>query len=310
MTRILVLGAGAVGGYFGGRLLAAGRDVTFLVRSARAAKLAAGGLRIESALGDATLERPPTVTAEQLASRAGDGYDLVLLTCKAYDLADAVDAVAPAVGPATTVVPLLNGLRHLDVLDARFGAKRVTGGLCLIGSTLADDGTVRHLNRVHGLVWGARDAALADAAAALEPVLCDAGFDARRSDQILLEMWEKWVMLATLAAGTTLMRAPVGAINASDDGKRFLHALLDETRAVSAARGFAMRDNVAAQVVDMIDAPGSKMAASMFRDIGRQGPTEGSHVIGDLIDRAGDVPVPMLRLAWVGLQAYEAQRQG
>lgn len=306
--RILVLGAGAIGGYFGGRLLAAGRDVTFLVRPGRAANLAQAGLRIRSALGDASIPRPPTVAADELATRAGEPWDLVLLTCKAYDLDAAIAAVAPAVGPGTLVLPLLNGLRHLDVLDARFGPEKVLGGLCVIGSTLGEDGGIVHLNRAHGLVWGARDPVQSDAAASLAPVLAGAGFDGRPSDRIVLEMWEKWVMLATLAAATTLMRAPLGAINANDDGRRFLHGLFDECRAVAAANGFVVRDTVLANVRKMLDEPGSSMAASMYRDIVRQGPTEGAHVVGDLIARAGSVPTPLLRLAWVGLQAYEAQR--
>src|ERR1700722_4653430 len=120
--RILVLGAGAVGGYFGGRLAEAARDVTFLVRPARAALLAGPVLKGASLLGDFTV-KPKTVTAERL-----DGpYDLLLLTTKHYDLDQAIEATRPAVGPQTAVLPLLNGLIHLDRLDAAFGAHAVLG---------------------------------------------------------------------------------------------------------------------------------------------------------------------------------------
>ena len=302
--RILVVGAGAIGGYFGGRLLAAGRDVTFLVRPRRAEALGRTGLQIRSPLGDVTIDRPPLVLADQL----GQPFDLVLLSCKAYDLDSAIAAFAPAVGPQTVVVPLLNGMRHLDVLDRRFGADKVAGGLCLIGSTLADDGTILHLNRLHGLVYGGRDSRQQAAVAALDAALLGAGFDARRSDRIGLEMWEKWVMLATLAAATTLMRAPLGAINANADGQRFLEDLREECRSVADANGFAPRESLLENVLAMIREPGSGVSASMYRDIVRNGPTEGDHVIGDLIARAADLPVPQLRLAWVGLRAYEAQR--
>jgi len=121
--RVLVVGAGAIGGYFGGRLLEAGRDVTFLVRPRRAAELARAGLVIESPNGDVTLPNPPTVQANALAEK----FDVVLLSCKAFDLEDAMKSVAPAVGPQTSIIPLLNGMRHLDALEARFGANQVLG---------------------------------------------------------------------------------------------------------------------------------------------------------------------------------------
>ena len=156
--RILVVGAGAIGGYFGGRLLEAGRDVTFLVRPARAARLAEAGLSIRSAFGDFDHPSPPTITADAI-----DGpFDVVLVGCKSYDLDGAIDDFAVAVGPETAVVPLLNGLRHLDVLDARFGADRVLGGLCLISTKLDDDGRIVHLSDVHRLAFGARRACQAN----------------------------------------------------------------------------------------------------------------------------------------------------
>src|SRR6059058_7109 len=126
--RILVVGAGAIGGYFGGRLLQSGADVTFLVRPKRAAELAEAGLVIKSPLGDAALKNPPTVQADNLNKT----FDLVLLSCKAFDLHDAINSFSPAVGPDTAIIPLLNGMRHLDSMDAKFGRGRVLGGLCAI----------------------------------------------------------------------------------------------------------------------------------------------------------------------------------
>ena len=122
--RILVVGAGAIGGYFGGRLLQAGSDVTFLVRPKRASELASAGLVIRSPAGDVTLKNPPTVQADKLA----ETFDVVLLSCKAFDLEDAIKSFAPAVGPKTAIIPLLNGMLHLDVLDKKFGADRVLAG--------------------------------------------------------------------------------------------------------------------------------------------------------------------------------------
>jgi len=206
--KLLFLGAGATGGYFGGRLAAADSDVTFLVRPARAARMRDRPLRIESPL--------KAITGDGLA---GASYDLVVLSCKAYDLDDAIAAVRPAVGEGTRVLPVLNGLAHLDRLDAAFGTERVLGGLCQIASTLAEDGTVRHLNRTHLLVFGARTAEQRSFCEALLGEISGRGFDVQLSDDIGLEMWEKWVLLATLAAVTCLMRAPIGDIVAAPGGE-------------------------------------------------------------------------------------------
>src|SRR5262245_20008846 len=150
--RFLVVGAGATGGYFGGRLLEAGRDVTFLVRPARAERLAAAGLAITSPAGDVALAAPPTVLAADLRQP----FDLVIPSCKAYDLDGAIESFAPAVGPRTAVVPLLNGMRHLDALDTRFGPDRVLGGSCFISTKLDDAGRIAHVSDIHRLVFGER----------------------------------------------------------------------------------------------------------------------------------------------------------
>src|ERR1700682_4417210 len=152
--RILVVGAGAIGGYFGGRMLQAGRDVTFLVRPRRAAELADAGLVIKSPNGDVTLKNPPTVQADKLTEK----FDVVLLSCKAFDLDDAIRSFAPAVGAQTAIIPLLNGMRHLDVLDESFGKGRVLGGLCGIAVTLDEHRHVVQLTPVfQSLTFGERD---------------------------------------------------------------------------------------------------------------------------------------------------------
>ena len=153
--RILVVGAGAIGGYFGGRLLAAGRDVTFLVRPRRRAQLVKIGLVIKSQFGDVHLAAPPTVTAEELR----EPFDLILLSCKAYDLASAAESFAPAVGANTAVLPLLNGMAQLDFLSAHFGGGAVLGGQCVISVNLDAEGRILHLNDTHGLSFGERDGA-------------------------------------------------------------------------------------------------------------------------------------------------------
>jgi 2-dehydropantoate 2-reductase len=308
--RILVVGAGAIGGYFGGRLLAAGRDVTFLVRPRRAAELAGSGLVIKSPKGDVTLPNPPTVLAENLRAPC----DLILLSCKAYDLDGAIASFAPAVGPQTAILPALNGMRHLDVLDERFGPERVLGGQCFIAATLDQQRTIVHLNDNHELSFGERDGSASVRARAIADALAGAAFDARPSGQILQEMWEKWVFLASLAGGTCLLRAAIGDIAQAPGGTKIMLGLLDECRAVADANGFPPRDAFLERSRAMLTAKGSPLTASMLRDIERNAPIEADHIVGDLIRRGNQTGAPggdisLLRVAYAHLKAYEAREQ-
>jgi 2-dehydropantoate 2-reductase len=304
--RILVVGAGAIGGYFGGRMLAAGNDVTFLVRPRRAAELADAGLVIKSPVGDVTLKNPPTVQADKLTEK----FDMVLLSCKAFDLDDAIKSFAPAVGPQTSIIPLLNGMRHLDVLDAKFGRERVLGGLCAIAVTLNDRREVVHLAPMQSLNFGERDGKLSDRVRAIDAPMKSGNFGAVASEHIIQEMWEKWVFLASLAAATSLMRTSVGNILAAPGGRDFLLGTLDESCSIAAAEGHAPRPAVLERTRGMFTAEGSAMNASMFRDIKMGAPVEADHVIGDLIARgeAARLPLPLLHLAYTHLKAYEKQR--
>ena len=304
--RVLVVGAGALGGYFGGRLLEAGRDVAFLVRPRRAEQIARHGLRIESAHGDVDL-RPRTVQANAL-----DGpYDLVLLSVKAYSLDAAMADLAPAVGPETAILPVLNGMRHLDALSSRFGPERVLGGVAQIPAALGPEGQVRHLGQVHDLAFGEPGGGALSGRVRAIAALCEgAKFSARASEQVAQEMWEKWVVLATLAGMTCLMRASVGDILAAPGGREALLALLGECRAVARAAGHAPHSAAVDSASAMLTQAGSPLTASMLRDIERGGPAEGEHVLGDMAERAerAGVPTPILRLARCHVAAYEARR--
>jgi 2-dehydropantoate 2-reductase len=305
MMRVLVVGAGAIGGYFGGRMLQAGRDITFLVRPKRASELASAGLVIKSPNGDVTLKKPPTVQADSL----NEAFDVVLLSCKAFDLEDAIKSFAPAVGPNTAIIPLLNGMLHLDVLEAKFGAERVLGGLCAIAATLNEAREVVQLAPMQSLGFGERDGRMSDRVRAIAEVFASIN-GAAASERIMQDMWEKWVFLASLAASTCLMRTSVGNILAAPGGKDFLLGILDECSAISAAEGFPPSGPFFERVKGMLTAEGSPMTASMFRDIKAGLPVEADHVIGDLVARAdaAKIPVPKLRTAYTHLKAYEKQR--
>ena len=304
--RILVVGAGAIGGYFGGRMLQAGRDVTFLVRPKRAAELASAGLVIKSPNGDVTLKNPPTVQADKL----NENFDLVLLSCKAFDLDDAIKSFAPAVGPRTAILPLLNGMRHLDLLDQRFGANAVLGGLCAIAVTLNENREIVQLAPMQSLGFGERNGQISERVQAIAETMSSGQFGAAASKQVIHDMWEKWVFLASLAASTCTMRAAVGHILAAPGGEDFILGILDECSAVASSEGYSPTGPFFERVKGMLTAEGSQLTASMFRDVKAGAKVEADHIIGDLIARAdaAKVPAPKLKIAYTHLKTYENQR--
>jgi len=304
--RVLIVGAGAIGGYFGGRMLQAGRDVTFLVRPRRASELATAGLTLKSPNGDVTLKDPPVVQADTIQSK----FDVVLLSCKAYDLDDAIRSFAPAVDETTSIIPLLNGMRHLDALDKRFGARQVLGGLCVIAATVNEKREVIQLGPLHSFGFGERNGKMSDRVHAIADVFRNCNFDSAASETVVQDMWEKWLLLGSIAASTCLMRAPIGMILAAPDGRDFLLGILDECRAVATAQGHPPRASAMQRTTAMLTTEGSPLTASMARDINAGQPIEADHVIGDLVARAdaAKLAVPRLRLAYTHLKAYEKTR--
>jgi 2-dehydropantoate 2-reductase len=303
--RILVVGAGGVGGYFGGRLLAAKRDVTFLVRPRRAELLAKSGLVIRSRYGDVHIPAPPTVQAPELR----ESFDLILLSCKAYDLDTAIESLAPAVGPQTAILPLLNGMRHLDVLEAKFGRDAVLGGHVLISAALDAEGRIHHFNDLHAITFGERSGTRSARVNSILNALGDAQFNVALSDAIVAEMWEKWVFIATLAGITCLMRASFGDVIAAGGGDLSL-SLLNECVEISTAAGYPPREESLQRIRAMATAKGSPLMASMLRDLERGAQTEVEQILGDLLRRqspAGNER-SLLRLAYTHVKAHEARR--
>ena len=305
--KILVLGAGGTGGYFGGRLHEAGADVTFLVREKRAQQIAAHGLQIDSPKGHVSLT-VKTVLAQDVKAE----FDIVILSCKAFDLASSIEAIRPAMGATTHIVPLLNGMSHLDSLDRAFGASRVMGGFCQIAATLTKDGVVKSMLDVHSITWGAREPAQQDAANALGVAFANTIVDWKVSENIILEMWEKIVFLCTLAAMTCLMRANVGEILATVDGKALMKRQLDSCIAIAAQSGYAPRPHALARYQTVINSAGSPLTASMLRDLESGGAVEADHVVGFMLGKAREFGIDdtMLSVAYVHLKAYENRRAG
>ena len=303
--RILVLGAGAIGGYYGLQLAEAGADVSFLVRPRRAAQLARDGLQVESR-GRRLRRSVPTLSAGQVAPP----FDLLLLTCKAYDLRAAVEDIAPALGPAGLVLPLLNGMAQYDLLDARFGADRVLGGLCYIAATLGTDGVIRHTSPGDDIRFGDRAGHPSPPAERLAALFAATPVQAAAADDIAQALWEKWFMIAAGAALTCLLRGTVGEIMATDGGEAIAEAMTAECRAIAAALGHAPRPEADERTRRQLTDRQSRWAASMMRDIEAGAPRlEAEHVIGDLIRRgqAAGIAAPLLRAAYAQMQIYDAR---
>jgi len=306
--KVLILGAGAVGGYFGGRLAQAGVDVTFLVRPQRAQKLAQAGLVITSPLGDAHL-----AVRTVLKETVRPDYDLVILSCKAYDLDESIASLAGAMGPNTLVLPLLNGMAHLARLEHAFGSARVPGGTCHIASTLDADGAIRHLSPLQRVAIGPRagnHAHAADLLRQLAQAYASVSVECVVSADIEQDMWEKFVLLASLAAMTCLMRASVGEILGANDGEALMREALSACVKAAAAAGHAPRAEALRQTEGMLFARGSAFTASMLRNVEAGGPVEADHIVGDMLRhaRAAGADARLLAAAYCHLQAYEARR--
>jgi len=300
--RILIVGAGAVGGYFGGRLAQAGRNVAFLVRPSRAKQLGRDGLRIISPHGDAVLT-PKLVSAEEIDT----AYDLVFLSVKAYALEAAMNDFAAAVGQETMILPVLNGMRHVDLLMKRFGEYAVIGGVCLVATEIDDQGRIAQLADFQQLVYGERNGETTPRLKTLDATMQGAGFDAHLSPDIMQAMWEKWVQLASLGAITCLMRGTIGEIVAAPGGAELSIDVLNESAAVATDCGYKPSEKVLSRHAAAMTAPGSRLTSSMYRDLRKGAPVEADHILGDFIERgsAHGVATPLLKAAFINLRVYQ-----
>ena len=302
--KILIVGAGAVGGYFGARLAAAGRDVTFLVRPNRAAALRAQGLQVKSPLGDLTLQ-PKLVIAEDLSGP----FQLIFLSVKAYALEAAMKDFAPAVGPNSLILPVLNGMAHMARLEARFSRDALIGGACRIAVTL-QDGVIRQLIPLQQIGYGELDGAESGRVRAVDAAMQGVGFDASISSTILPDMWEKWVQLASLGGANCLLRGSIGEIVAAPGGQATALAILQEAADVARSCGYPPSDRFMSTATTSLTQPGSPLASSMYRDLKGGAAVEVDAILQDLVDRghANGVNTPLLRAAAAQLHLYQAAR--
>ena len=302
--RILVVGAGSTGGYFGGRLAQAGRDVTFLVRPARAAALRKDGLRIVSPYGDVTLA-PKLVTADAIKQT----FDAVLVAVKAFSLAAALDDMAAAVGRETMILPVLNGMRHVERIAQRFGAPAVVGCVCKVAALVDAEGRIVQLSRLQDLAYGELDRTRTPRIERLDAAMQGAGFPARLSADIEADMWEKWDNLAALGAITCLMRGNVGEVNAAPGGTAFATRIIDEVMAVVTAEGHPPRPAFLAEMRKSLTDPASTGTSSMYRDLQQGRPIEAEQIVGDMLARGArhKLATPLLAAAYAHLSVYQGK---
>lgn len=300
--KILVVGAGAIGGYFGGRLLEKGEDVTFLVRDRRKKELESTLLNIKSVNGDCRL-------MPQLITKNSDpeAYDAVILSTKSYQLAGAIEDVRPFVGEKTMVLPLLNGISHMDQLIEAFGEQAVIGGLCFIESTLDEEGTIVQSSPMNQLVFGERNGEKTDRIKRLESVFEGTKADFLLSDKIDQEMWHKYLFITTMSGITTLFEEPIGPIRELESGQRTIASLLKELEEVMEKSSAPIEQGISAELLDKINSLGEGMKSSMQRDAEKSQPIEADHLQGYLLEKAREsgVEVPVLETVYTKLKLYE-----
>ena len=303
--RILVVGAGAVGGYFGARLAQANRDVTFLVRAKRAEEIKGNGLQIATPHENLTLH-PKVITAGQI----NGPYDVIILAVKSYALSGTINDFAAAVGPETMILPVLNGMRHIDLLAARFGAHAVLGGVCLVATEIDQDGRIRQLADFQSLTYGELEGQSTSRLQKVDETLRGAGFDAAISNHILDDMWQKWVQIATLGALTCLMRGNVGEIASISGGADLSLSALRECSDIARVCGHPPSATFLEQEAVQLTDQGSRLTSSMYRDLKKSAPVEVDAIVGDLLEygRKHGLTMPILHAAFVNLSIYQSGR--
>jgi len=303
--RILMAGAGATGGYFGARLAQAGQDVTFLVRERRYQQLQNNGLVLQTPQGTETLQ--PQLTQ---ASTLTGHFDLIIVTVKSFALEQVMADIAPAVGPDTLIMPILNGMRHIATLQQRFGEDKVIGGLCKINATLGEQGEVIQMTPLHQIFYGALDGNNDERLQRVDAALRDCQVDTLFSDNIMDELWEKWLLLSTLGAVCCLARGDTRQILTSRGGEALLQGIFTEILSVITAEGYQPRPAVTARIFELLNNPATPMTSSMYRDLTQGYDIEADQIIGDLLLRAkrNGLATPLLNAVDVNLQVYLQQR--
>ncbi|MDH7998709.1 MULTISPECIES: 2-dehydropantoate 2-reductase [Bacillus cereus group] len=300
--RILVLGAGGVGGFFGGRLVEKGEEVTFLVRSKRKKQLEERGLVIRSINGDFSFQ-PKLITKEDQTAP----FDVILFSTKAYHLNEAIQDLKPFVGESTVIIPLLNGIAHVSLLQKEFGEEKVIGGLCFIETTLNDQGEIVQTSAANRLVFGEMKSQDSERIKHISKAFAGTKSSFILSENITQDMWHKYLFITVMSGVTTLMRAPIGPIRESEGGRDFIQNLFEECMEIMRCVGAPIKDNIVQEHMKIIDKISYNMKSSMQRDMEKGSSIEAKHLQGYLLDVAEQfsIEAPLLGVVYQNLKVYE-----
>jgi 2-dehydropantoate 2-reductase len=302
IMKLLVVGAGAVGGYFGGRLAEKGENVTFLVRENRKKQLEQNGLLIQSIHGNIHI-KPQLL----LSGEPAEAFDVILISTKAYHLDSAIEDVRPYIGKDTMILPLLNGMSHIDKLVESFDEKNVLGGLCFVESTLDQHGTIIQTSPIHDLVYGERNGEKSERITRLENVLTGTKANFLLSDKINQEMWVKYLFISTLSGITSLFRSPIGPILENKEGVKTIEKVLHEAATIMRSIHAPLPEGIEVLQKDKLIAMNYEMKSSLQRDMEKSLPIEADHLYGYLLNLANinDIDAPTLKIINLNLKIYE-----
>lgn len=302
--KILIVGAGAVGGYFGARLIEKGEDVTFLVREKRKQQLLEDGLVVESKHGNVSAI-PQLITAADQGS-----FDVVLIGTKAYHLDQAIDSVKPFVHSETIIIPMLNGIAHIEQLQQAFSKEQVMGGLCFIESTVTADGIIQQTSGIHHFLFGELDGQETERLKQLEQVFSGTKGKFKASNSIMSDLWHKYLFITAMSGVTTLFQQPIGPIIELEEGQEVIKTVINEITQVMRAEGAPIAEDVEVEQYSRFIALDFGMKSSMQRDMEKGAPVEVDHLQGYLLKKAKyhKIETPVLKSVYVNVKLYEKSR--
>jgi len=300
--RIAVIGAGGVGGGFGAALATAGADVTFIARGAHLAAMKSQGLKVQGGRGDTHLV--PTQATDDPGSVGP--VDIVLFCVKLWDVESAGQAIKPLVGAETAVIPLQNGIDAAERLIPILGENAVMGGVAQISASIVAPGVIQQVGTFMRMIFGEFDGKRRKRGEDFLALCLKAGFDATLSEQILTELWMKFVVLATNASMTALTRQPIGKLRDDPDLRPIFMAACQETIAVGRARGVALPADALERTLHFLDHAPPTMKASMALDLERGNRLELPWLGGKVVElgRRLGIPTPAHGMMYAMLKPY------
>ncbi len=296
--KILILGAGAIGGFFGAHLMKSGANVSFLVREKRKDKLKKSGINILS--NNSKFKVNPKLLEKNLSSYH---FDLIILTNKSYDLIEAIREIKPYVN-TTVIIPLLNGMAHYDILDKEFGKERIFGGTAYISTAMDNYGSIQQVTSRASIKFGPRTQKYINIANDFYEICKETEFECDFSDHIELDLWRKYVLIGATAASTVLFQKTIGEINATTYGKSLITKIHEECRNIVLSKGYDIGIEAKNYNLKLITDKGSLLKASMLRDFESGKKTECEHILGYLIELAkrNNVQCDLIKAAHTRIQ--------